>query len=173
MKTLFCFLNICLILCFQQCVNKPETFILELKPYKSSCIGEGVRCCFIAKRNGDWKPFYSNINGFNYEWGHSYKIEVKSEPVKKQIQDESSMKYRLLKVIKKEKIDQNFEFELILKDKYGIYIQSLNNDIYNFMYEVELKDTTGKIKNSLENESIAVVAICKFKNDVIEVIDIK
>jgi len=129
--------------------------------------------CFIAKSSGDWELWYDDIKGFNYQWGYSYQLEIKAEPVKKPWQDESSVKYSLLKILKKEKTDQAFEFELLLKDKYGLYVQSLGNDTYNFLEEVDLKDSTAKLKHLVENEGETITAICKFKIDNIEIIDIK
>jgi comEA protein len=48
---------------------------------------------------------YSNIEGFKYEEGFKYKLEIEISKLKKPIIDGSSMKYKLIKVIYKNKVD--------------------------------------------------------------------
>ena len=60
--------------------------------------------CLLVKKEGqaEWEFFYSNIEGFNYEPGYEYVLEVKVDKVENPAADQSSLKYTLVKQISKE-----------------------------------------------------------------------
>ncbi len=69
-------------------------------------IGYGVapQTCFLVKENNDttWSLFYSDIEGFNYEPGYEYVIEVEKKHIENPPADGSSIRYKLIKTISKE-----------------------------------------------------------------------
>lgn len=71
---------------------------------KKACTGVGKMECMMVKENNatEWSLFYSGIEGFNYQPGFEYVLLVEKIPVANPPADGSSIKYRLLKEVKKE-----------------------------------------------------------------------
>ncbi|MEK6492655.1 DUF4377 domain-containing protein [Myroides odoratimimus] len=69
------------------------------------CTGVAPMKCMQYKEEGsdEWLNMYSSIEGFNYEEGYEYVIEVKREKVENPPADASSIKYILVKEISKTK----------------------------------------------------------------------
>lgn len=77
------------------------------------CYGVEKRKCLLTKPSWGtkWDLFYANIEGFNYEPGYEYHLEVKETEIKNPPADSSSLKYTLIKVISKEKKDSDARME--------------------------------------------------------------
>ncbi len=81
---------------------------------KKDCVGVGPMSCLQIQK-GDaiaptqWRFFYDQIEGFDYEPGFIYQVQVKiikkSEPIPA---DASSLKYELVKIVSKE-MDENLK----------------------------------------------------------------
>ena len=83
--------------------------------YKVPCVGEGIFLCYLLTREGGEREyFYDEIEGFDYEWGYTYEIEVEQSPVKQPMADASSFSYRLKQQLSKEKVAPETTFELPL-----------------------------------------------------------
>ena len=69
------------------------------------CSGVGLQKCLQIKENetDDWKNLYTNIEGFDYEEGYSYKLKVEITDIENPPADSSSKKYILLEVLEKTK----------------------------------------------------------------------
>jgi len=67
------------------------------------CIGVAPQKCLLVKKgsDADWEFFYSHIEGFNYEPGYEYTLEVKEDKVENVPADGSSIRYVLVKEISK------------------------------------------------------------------------
>lgn len=72
---------------------------------KADCVGVAPMKCLQVKdsEDGEWQFMYTNIEGFHYEEGYEYKIEVRRETVANPPADGSSIRYILVKEISKEK----------------------------------------------------------------------
>jgi len=83
---------------------EPDVLILEVGPETVECVGEMVQRCLRVRLAPDeaWKNFYDPIEGFEYEEGFLYRIEVERSHVPKPLADASSYEYRLLRIISKE-----------------------------------------------------------------------
>ena len=68
--------------------------------------GEGPRKCLQvrSKESEPWTLFYSKIDGFTYEEGTKYQLEVATEPRPNAPQDASSVRYKLVKIVAQEKV---------------------------------------------------------------------
>ena len=70
-------------------------------------IGYGVvpqTCLLVKEGDADgWSLFYSSIEGFNYEPGYEYSVQIEKTAVENPPADGSSIRYKLIKVISKEK----------------------------------------------------------------------
>lgn len=67
--------------------------------------GAGTMKCMLVKENedNDWENFYNNINGFTYEPGYEYVLQVSTQKVDNPAADTSSLRYTLVKQISKTK----------------------------------------------------------------------
>lgn len=71
----------------------------------ADCTGVAPMKCMQIKEEGakDWTLMYASIEGFTYEEGYEYVVEVKREKLENVPADASSIKYTLVKEISKTK----------------------------------------------------------------------
>ena len=74
-------------------------------PKKVDCTGVGPMKCLQVREteDGEWTLFYTSIQGFEYEEGYNYKLEVRREDVPNPPADAPSIRYILVKEISKTK----------------------------------------------------------------------
>ena len=94
--------------------EKPEEHIevLILGPYTERCVGFIEQDCFLvyndaAKR---WHFFYEGIQGFVFEPGYIYTLEVRLEDRGPRIQDVGRYSYHLIKIVDKVKAPDDFDY---------------------------------------------------------------
>ena len=63
--------------------------------------------CMRVKEGADsaWSLFYSQIEGFDYEEGYEYVLQVEKEKIENPPADGSSIRYKLVKVVSKKKTE--------------------------------------------------------------------
>ncbi len=98
-KLLFLF---CLLPFLQSCKEKKTVYIAA---NLVDCQGVGTQKCMLVKenKNDKWEYFYDSINGFTYESGYEYMLEVEIASVNNPPADGSSLAYTLKKIISKTK----------------------------------------------------------------------
>ncbi|WP_298531191.1 DUF4377 domain-containing protein [uncultured Algibacter sp.] len=101
----FVILLTCLILSCTSNTDK-ETKTLIVNSFKTPCTGVAPMSCLQVKESPEdsqWTNFYNQIEGFDYEPGFLYTIEVSVEniPEDQIVADASSLKYTLINVINK------------------------------------------------------------------------
>ncbi|WP_230978984.1 DUF4377 domain-containing protein [Flavobacterium supellecticarium] len=87
-----------------------QTFRITVASQQADCTGVAPQKCFLIKKDGqkDWEFLYSGIEGFTYEAGNEYVLEVKEEKIDNPPADGSSVKCILVKEISKiKKISEN------------------------------------------------------------------
>lgn len=92
-------------LLFTACnTSKEVTEKLVIASEQGDCVGVAPMKCLLIKRDGqtEWEFFYNNIEGFNYEPGYEYVLEVKTEKIDNPAADQSAIKYILVKEISKD-----------------------------------------------------------------------
>ncbi len=69
------------------------------------CIGVAPQKCMLYKENlaDEWTYFYDSIDGFKYEEGYDYEIEVVVNKIESPPADGSSLHHTFVKMISKEK----------------------------------------------------------------------
>lgn len=84
-----------------------EVLTLEVGPHMVDCTGEAPRRCLLVRRESEqsWTYFYDTIEGFAHEDGFRYRLEVDRQRVANPPQDGSSYRYRLLRVIVRERAE--------------------------------------------------------------------
>lgn len=78
-----------------------ETKTLYVDSKLADCVGVGPQKCMLIKENpdSDWQMFYDKIEGFDYQEGIQYKIQVMITDVENPPADSSSLKYTLIKIL--------------------------------------------------------------------------
>lgn len=102
MKKLF-YLTFLFTVLFSSCSTSKDTVRYTVASQYGDCVGAGPQKCLFVKKDKqpDWQFFYSSIEGFNYEEGYEYVIDVKEEKRENVPADASSIKYILVKEISK------------------------------------------------------------------------
>jgi len=133
--------------CGDNSSEKNAETILFVNSSKVECTGVGKMQCLQIQESetlkaNDWKNFYGNIEGFEFEPGYIYKISVKKEELDAATvpADASSIKYSLIKVIEKNR-DENMRLNDIwtLEAMNGEAIDS-NNFQKHPVLEIHLKE---------------------------------
>ncbi|HSI71386.1 MAG TPA: DUF4377 domain-containing protein [Gillisia sp.] len=84
---------------------------MMVNSYTVECVGEMEGNCLLVQEGDqigseDWSLFYyeDSISGFDYEPGYIYHIKVQKKKVKNPPADGSSISYRLVRIVSKEKV---------------------------------------------------------------------
>ena len=147
--------------CARASKNSGNAMTLKIAHYKVPCAGESVQLCFVIKKeNGDKEFFYDQIEGFNFQWGYDYELSVEKKTIKLPKADMSSNSYKLVKILKKEKVSAGVEFELPVKFNDEVVVQ---HDKGSCSYFNEIRISTGN--NSCDELAKASSAIFKYAAD--------
>ena len=87
------------------CSTQPLTkeSLLYVNSETKECTGVAPMNCLQVKtaENHEWQLFYQQIEGFTFESGYQYQLQVNKEAIENPPSDGSSIKYSLVKVISK------------------------------------------------------------------------
>lgn len=83
--------------------KKTYQLIVGSKP--TTCEGVGIQSCLFVKKQGDnvWELQYDAIEGFNYEEGYEFVLEVREEKIANPAADGSDIKLVLIRETSKER----------------------------------------------------------------------
>ena len=86
--------------------------IIMIGPYTERCQGFIEQDCFLEYNaaSGQWEFFYESIQGFDFEPGFIYTLEVRLEDRGPDIQEVGQYAYHLVKVIEKKKVPADFSY---------------------------------------------------------------
>ncbi len=103
MNSKFILLSLCFVAFFS--CSKDNVKIIYVADTKVDCSGVAPQKCLQIKENEDdeWSYFYSDIEGFDYQSGYSYKLKVEVSKIENPPADASSEKYILIEVLEKTK----------------------------------------------------------------------
>lgn len=78
----------------------PQVVTMVVSPFKLPCTGVGPMLCHWVSINGGAEQFfYGGIEGFTFEWGHTYELRVQVDQVPNPPADGSSLRYTLVEVV--------------------------------------------------------------------------
>ena len=83
------------------CSESPDTTRLWIEPERVECEGVAPMMCLqvAESEDGDYQLFYDTIEGFDYEEGTSYVIDVSITEVENPPADASSLQYTLVEIV--------------------------------------------------------------------------
>lgn len=80
-----------------------EIVTLYVGPEQVDCVGVAPQKCLLVRESTevDYSYFYGNIEGFEYEPGYNYELQVNQIPVENPPADGSSIRWTLIEVVEK------------------------------------------------------------------------
>jgi heat shock protein HslJ len=105
----FCSIFLLLSCLFACAIVKPSKHLtLYVSENTVTCYaGELLKQCLLVKytsEQAEWEYFYDDIDGFDYQRGTAYQIQVKVDEVSKPPADASSMRYTLVNIVSQTRI---------------------------------------------------------------------
>jgi heat shock protein HslJ len=87
--------------------EEPVEKTIFIGPVLVDCVGVAPQVCVLVKENAEdeYEFFYDQIEGFEYEEGYEFELIVRIEEVENPPADASSLRYVLLEVLRKTKVD--------------------------------------------------------------------
>ncbi len=132
-----------------------RTQIITIEPYMAVTNAAFFKT-MVVKSNDCAADF---IQGFNFQWGYSYKLKIKIHKLKNPPEDGSDTDYILLKTISKTKVPDTYQFKMLLdRDLYlgegeqTNNFKSINDSTYSYFDKIEIEVTS-----SLKNEFNKIV----------------
>lgn len=133
------------------CKGSEDITKMTVASEKRMAMGVGPMEVLVVKEgtNPEWSFFYTNIEGFTYEPGYEYVLEVKKEPVAEPVPaDASSVKYILVKEVSKtQKMSENMPEGINIDPKWaGKVLEIHTSDIGKGAAEGQIPVTVLKIE---------------------------
>lgn len=121
---------------------------ITIHPYKK--VTNGAFFQVITLSSPDCYVEY--LDGFDFEWGFTYRLRVKETHLQSPPEDGSSYEYELLEVISKTRMEKGYTFKMgLFSDLYlsdGTdqvnNFQFVNDSTYRYMNEVNIQYPKGK-----------------------------
>lgn len=87
---------------------------MYINHYRTQCYAVGVFLCLQSRGapSDEWRLSYTPIEGFDYEWGYTYKIRIRVEPIADPPADAPSERHTLLEVIEKQQTSPDVRFDV-------------------------------------------------------------
>ena len=88
-----------------------EVITLFVGPELVDCVGVGPMKCMQVKTDPDaeYELFYGQIDGFEFEEGFEYELEVQVDPVENPPADAPNVRYTLIRILNKQPVAQESE----------------------------------------------------------------
>lgn len=118
-KLIFLLSNLLFVACSLQQTSADITK-LRINHYQQTAIGTFPQLVLLVQEDdeigGDsWNYFYDEIDGFDYEQGFIYDLEVEKTYLENPPQDASAISYNLIKITRKVKVSEESNFSIILR----------------------------------------------------------
>lgn len=106
----------CALSCDLVQLGGPDTRTLEVQHHLAECRGEAIALCMLVRESGDepFGAFFGAIEGFDYEWGYRYALEVEERPVDNPPADGLSIRTSLRTMMTREQVAAGTSFDLAL-----------------------------------------------------------
>lgn len=106
--------------CSSQRNHSFDSTNLRVNHYQQTAIGLNPQLVLLVQEDeeigGDsWTYHFDEIEGFDFEPGFIYNLRVKKTSLQDPPQDASAIQYKLLEIVKKERVDEEKTFDLLLK----------------------------------------------------------
>ena len=98
--------SLSLVSVFTPAIYAEEIKTIFVGPELMDCVGIGPQKCMLVRESPDkkWTYFYDNINGFDFEKGYEYELQVQITQIDNPPADASSLRYELVEITSKNQI---------------------------------------------------------------------
>lgn len=111
-------------------------------PELADCVGEGPQKCMKIKydQDEDWRFFYSQIEGFDYEEGYRYTLLVDKLEVKDPPQGGSSLRYVLVEIVEKveERVEEPMSLAVFEDTNWALTGLGRSDDLKGVLEKIEV-----------------------------------
>src|SRR5688572_19816096 len=128
-----------------------ETIRLIVNHYRVPCVGAGTQLCYLAKERGasSWEYLFEGIDGFRYEWGRVYELDVEKSRRKDVKADQSPVSYKLIRVVGSEDAPTE-AFSMIVKDADMVAIRKADNGELSLLGQYPLRCASASLCEDLD-----------------------
>ena len=143
-----------------------KSITLFVNHYRVPCTGVGNQLCYLVKKDNasDWEFLYEGIDGFTYEWGKVYELQVEEVKIKKPAADQSPVSYKLIKIVSTKDVPENEVFQLVVKDSEMTAIQKKDSGM-SLLGQYPVRCDKPELCNELEQRlSSDGKVICRFRH---------
>lgn len=100
--------------------NSTQKTRLLVNHYKQTTIGVDKTLLLVVQENENvgsetWTYLFDAIEGFDYEFGYVYELDVQKQTISNPPADGSSIQYELIEVISKTQVQNEVTFDLTIK----------------------------------------------------------
>ena len=135
-----------------------ELIEMRLNHYKQTAVGVYPQLVYLVQQDNEiggenWTYFYDEIEGFDYESGYLYDLKVRKLKIQNPPQDASGFKYILQKVISKENVGNNVNFDIRLKWAGNNFVETTGNE-FSILgeYMIDCSALCDDLSQGLEND---------------------
>lgn len=132
--------------------------MMRVNHFKQTAFGEGPVLVMLVQEgqdigSEDWTYFYNEIEGFDYQPGFVYDLQVRKKKIKNPPEDASSIKYILVKVISEDPVEPDEEFDIRLKWNETNFVTVEGQNLYSLLneYDINCESLCEEMSESLEN----------------------
>ena len=126
--------------------ERKELIILTINHYRVPCVGASTQLCYLSREAAQpaWEFLFEGIDGFRYQWGKIYELEVEKTRRKDVKADQSEIAYKLVRIISSKHAPLDASFSLILKDADMLSVRKADNGEFSLLgqYPVSCNSTT-------------------------------
>ena len=143
-----------------------KSITLLVNHYRVPCTGVGSQLCYLVKKDNaaDWEFLYEGIDGFTYEWGKDYELQVEEIKNKKPVADQPPISYRLIKIVSANDAPEDAVFQLVIKDSEMKAIQK-TDDGMSLLGQYPVRCDQPQLCNELERRlSSDPKVTCRFSH---------
>ncbi len=138
-----------------------QTIRLIVNHYRVPCVGAGTQLCYLAKEGdaSSWEYLFEGIDGFRYEWGKMYELEVEKSRRKDVKADQSSVSYKLIRVIGSEDAAPDEAFPLIVKDADMVAVRKSDDGEFSLLGQYPLRCASASLCKDLDSRLTNAVTV--------------
>lgn len=157
---------------------QPQTVDMRINHYQNTGIGGGLFITLLVQENNSigsnsWTKFYNSIEGFNYEPGFIYDIEVMVEQIENPTADGSSLKYTLREIKSTQEVNFETPFDIDLKINGQSFITTTSGyEILN-QIEIDCNNLCDELDTKLQNQDVVVGTFIRLQSTEIQLIELE
>lgn len=113
---------------------------LEVEHYLEECMGPWHQLCLLVREpgTGELLRHYGGIEGFDFRWGSTYRIDVTDIRVRNPPLDGSSIRTVLDRVVSRERVPAGTEFQIYVTSD-PLWMVEVSPDVYRFYDSAEFR----------------------------------